>query len=354
MKEREEKVGKSGFCLVLFVFFFFFPPPSRLLDVSSSSFQSPGSCLLYTMEKDSIDAAKSGCVEEVRALLRANPDLDVTRKDLNYYCWTALHSASRGGHAEVVKLLLAQAAINVNELTTFGSTPFSFACSHGKVSVVRVLLKDPRVNVTLIEEDECTPLWWAAYHGHFEVVEWLIASGRDLGDLSKEMGQGFLKSTTLEIAEKKKKTEVAWLLERFMANPAKTRRELKVKIGVLDELAAEMFALTLFLCDDLLQPKPPLATPTLSTHDSTATISTTTNAATRFFAIASKLPMELQMVLYHRAVGSLRQHILHKDSEAAFKALALTLQASFSSSPNCLSKAVEETGAERQRQCNIT
>ena len=44
------------------------------------------------------------------------------------------------------------------------------------------------------------------------------------------------------------------VLERFMANPTQTRHELRVKLGVLDELAAEVFALdSFFLCDDLLQ-----------------------------------------------------------------------------------------------------
>jgi len=83
-----------------------------------------------------------------------------------------------------------------------------------------------------------------------------------------------------------------------------------VKFGVLDEAAAEVFALTVFLCDDLLQLKPAL------------TITTASAAATRFFAIASKMPMALQMILCHRAVGSMKQNILRQDSEAAFKSLA--------------------------------
>ena len=41
--------------------------------------------------------------------------------------------------------------------------------------------------------------------------------------------------------------------------------------------------------------------------------------------IAAKLPMELQMILCHRAVGSMKQNILRKDSEAAFKSLARIL-----------------------------
>ena len=106
------------------------------------------------------------------------------------------------------------------------------------------------------------------------------------------------------------------LLERFTANPALTRHELRVKLGVLDELAAEVFALTVFLCDELLQLKPALAVTTDNPAAATAVI--------RFFAIAMKLPMELQMVLCRRAVSSMKQSILHKDSEVAFRALAQT------------------------------
>ena len=97
------------------------------------------------------------------------------------------------------------------------------------------------------------------------------------------------------------------MLERFIVDPALTRHELRVKLGILEVLAAEVFALTVFLCDDLPQLKPALT------------------ATTRFFAIASKLPMELQMILCHRAVDSMKQNILRKDSEAAFKSLARIL-----------------------------
>jgi len=83
-----------------------------------------------------------------------------------------------------------------------------------------------------------------------------------------------------------------------------------VKLRLLDELAAEVFALIVFLCDDLLQLKPAFA----------ATFSPP--GAFRFLTIAAKLPMELQMVLCRRAVGSTKQNILRKDSEAAFKSLA--------------------------------
>ena len=70
--------------------------------------------------------------------------------------------------------------------------------------------------------------------------------------------------TSIDIARKVERPEIVSLLERFIADPAQTRHEVRVKLGVLDELAAEVFALTIFLCDDLLHLKPsPAATTTL-------------------------------------------------------------------------------------------
>ena len=140
------------------------------------------------------------------------------------------------------------------------------------------------------------------------MVEWLIASGRDLGDLDKE-GNGF---TALDAARMRGCSEVASLLERFRDDPAHIRHELRVK------LAAELFALNIFFCDGLLQLKPvPSSNPA---------------AAVRFLTITKRLPMELQMILCHRAVGSAKDSILSKDSEEAFKSLARILVLSQSKS----------------------
>ena len=185
------------------------------------------------------------------------------------------------------------------------------------------------------------------------MIEWLIASGRDLGDVENKKGDWRGKDySCLEIAREEKKTEAVSVLERFIANPALIRQEIRVKLGVLDELAAEVFALTVFLCDDLLQLKP--ASHLVATPDHAAAI-----AATRFFAIVSQLPMELQMILCHRAVGSTKQNILQKDSEAAFHTLAksfLVVTPPPSSSPPSLippSKDLHPVSS-RNKQCIVS
>ena len=83
---------------------------------------------------------------------------------------------------------------------------------------------------------------------------------------------------------------------------------MRVELGLLDALAAEMFSLVVFVSDGLLQ-----------VND------TTPSPATRFFSIASQLPLELQMVLCFRQVGSAKEIIQGKDSEEAFKSVAESL-----------------------------
>ena len=95
-----------------------------------------------------------------------------------------------------------------------------------------------------------------------------------------------------------------------------------VKLGLLDELAAEVFALTVFLCDNLLQLQPALDAAVASTP---AAVSSAAAAAIRFFTLVKRLPMELQMILCHRVVGSAKEAFLSRDSDAAFNSLASVL-----------------------------
>jgi len=241
---------------------------------------SPSVALVLWMSdlvgKKLYDAAEYGRVSEVWSLLRDHPEINVNWTNPDHNQWTALHTASLHDHVEVVKLLLAHPDINVNMMNVSGRTPLSKGCQCGKVSVVQVLLKDPRVDAKLDDNHGRTPLWWASLFGKHKVIEWLIASGRDLGDVKNKKGKWIDKDcTALKIARKNEKTEL--VLERFIANPAQTRHELRVKLVMLDEVAAEIFALTVFLCDDLLQLKP-------ASRPAAA-------AAIRFFAIAKRLPM---------------------------------------------------------------
>ena len=124
-----------------------------------------------------------------------------------------------------------------------------------------------------------------------------------------DLGQpGNEKNDAIGVAKKRGKTEVVSLLERFRDHPEETRHEVRVELGCFDEMAAEIFALVVFLCDGLLEIKEENMT-----------------GAARFFRMAKRLPMELQMVLCHRVVGSAGENIPGEQRELAFKELARKL-----------------------------
>jgi len=164
------------------------------------------------------------------------------------------------------------------------------------------MLKDSRVNVHECRKGGFTPLWGAASSGHLDIITWWIASGREM-DLGKP---GDIDRTdAIGVAKKNGNAEVVALLERFKSDAAKTRHAMRVELGWYDEAAAEMFALVVFVSDGLLQIK-----------------ETTPSPAARYFSIASQLPLELQMVLCFRLLGSPKEIIPVRESEAAFKKLA--------------------------------
>jgi len=84
---------------------------------------------------------------------------------------------------------------------------------------------------------------------------------------------------------------------------------VRMELGWYNEVAVEMFALVVFVSDGLLKIKD----------------TTTPSPAARYFSIAVQLPLELQMVLCFRQVGSDKEIIAGKESEVAFKELARKL-----------------------------
>ena len=254
-------------------------------------------------------AVESGDAKELAELIRQDPGFDVNKvldKDRNTLLHYACGENENDRRSPVIPLLLAHPDINVNVEDIYGNAPFYLACVGGNTSCIREMLKDSRVKVNEPHTSGFTPLWWAARNGSFDVVKWWIASGREM-DLGKP-GEVYT-TDAIGAAKKYGKTEVATLLERFKNDASKTRHGVRVELGLLDELAAEMFALVVFVSDGLLQ----------------INETTTPSPAARFFNIAARLPLELQMVLCFRQVGSDKEIIPGKESEIAFKELARRL-----------------------------
>ena len=101
---------------------------SPLYEILLSFFPSA----IRKMEHQLYDAAENGREEEVRKLLRENPNLKVNWANPDCYNCTALIWACSNGHDKVVTLLLAHPDIDVNQKDDFGGTPFCLACLQWK------------------------------------------------------------------------------------------------------------------------------------------------------------------------------------------------------------------------------
>jgi len=119
---------------------------------------SPSAPAFLTWEMLLCESVKYFPIETVSSLLRDHPGINVNWAD-RFDQRTPLHIASRKGYVEVVKLLLAHHAIDVNMKNIQGQTPFELACANGHVGVVKVLLKDPRVDISQDDDHGRTPLW---------------------------------------------------------------------------------------------------------------------------------------------------------------------------------------------------
>jgi len=229
-------------------------------------------------------AAEAGNIQEMEGILRNNGKVAVNWR--NHDGSSALFQARFYGQDAAVGLLLAHPDIDVNLKDKYGSTPFKVACSSGRTACVRLMLKDSRVMVNEHSSNGYSPLVWAASYGYLDLIRWWIASGRemDLGEAGNPLVDPIL------AARRSERPEVTELLERFKGDAARTRHVVRTQLGLVDELAAQIFALVVFFSDGLLQ-----------VND------TTPSPAARFFSISGQLPLEVQMVLCFRLVGPSRK-----------------------------------------------
>ena len=120
-----------------------------------------------------MEAVRAGDVDIVRRLMcRYNVTVQV--------CTMILLKACRGGHLDIVRMVIACAEfkVNVNCTDSSGWTPLHYACSEGHLDIVRMLIADFRADVNCIDSSGWTPLHYACSEGHLDIVRMLIADFR--------------------------------------------------------------------------------------------------------------------------------------------------------------------------------
>jgi len=281
-------------------------------------------------------AVKKNEEEEVRRML-ADP---VTRICVdNYTLEMALGSAVERDYVNMAKIILVHHPdIDLNAAAT-SFTPLEACCHCGSVGMLRFLISDPRVNVALADSHGRTPLWLAVNRGYLNLVQWMIASGRELGNTVKDFGASYY-TRSKPATSWDEKQNILDLLKKFNEDPVGVRHKLCGDLGIADVLSANLFALVIFICEDLL---------TVNTkkkeREKTAKIIIETvlrpkeedgggdlkeddddhHRPVRFFVLVSKLPMELQMMVCHRVYKSPKDTIPSHKSEPAFQQLGSAL-----------------------------
>ena len=166
------------------------------------------------------EAASDGDVEEVKDILRMNPNLDVNWKN-GEDGLTVLHRACDKDHDAIVSILLAHPAIDVNAKDTRANTPFLGACFHGSTSCARLLLGDSKVLINEPNSTDHYPLYWASSEGHLDVIRWWIASEREI-----HFGTYFADAINEASAEGKT------LLRSYKWIPMVTSRQVRKALGI--------------------------------------------------------------------------------------------------------------------------
>lgn len=303
-------------------------------------------------EQDLNEAVEAGDIQRVKHILDHSPNIDLSWSDNNLFALTALQKSCQLGNDEIVFLLLQYCHRStvgnnllsniVNQKTKYsGSGPLLLACEYGHHNIIRILLSvpgidvnqesnyeqtsfhmscnkwqilcflslfnDSRVNVNKPNKGGYTPLYYISAGGYLNNLMWMISSDRQQ---CMDLGQpGDYKTDAIRAAKLYGREKVLSLLTQFKEQPHETKHKSRLKIRWYQKCASDMFALVIFVCDDLLQIK---QQNTIPNYDKSV----------RFFTIVKQLPMDLQMVLCNRYSGSMRTNIITHDSEPAFKGLA--------------------------------
>jgi ankyrin repeat protein len=120
-------------------------------------------------------AALEGQASCVEALLACHANASGATDRHGY---TPVHAAVIGGHADIVRLLVAAGA-DVDARSLGGTRPIHLAAVAGDLTVVKALVA-AAANLNAVNDRGLTPLHYAAMHDHSQVAICLAEEGGDL------------------------------------------------------------------------------------------------------------------------------------------------------------------------------
>lgn len=188
------------------------------------------------MEQKLFDASLAGKVDDFKRILRNNLDL-VNWRNEKFSGWSPLHQACSNKHSAIVSLLLAHPDVDVNLKDNFGDVPFAYAQDG---AVLRLLLADTRVKINEPNTGGETALSQASKKGNLEAVKWIIASGRQLDGTATDalnaaqnpVRQEYEIEDQVFVARKEQCSLVERLLIKYADSPETTTKEVRAELGL--------------------------------------------------------------------------------------------------------------------------
>ena len=123
------------------------------------------------------NAVENNNTEEVKRLLKRD-DIDVNWQYNGWYNATAFHCACVNGNIQIVKLLIEDKRVCVNQTTSTNATPLNVACAYCHIDTVKLLMDDERVNVNQVDLGGRTPFLIACAFGHSHIVKLMMNYGK--------------------------------------------------------------------------------------------------------------------------------------------------------------------------------
>jgi ankyrin repeat protein len=148
------------------------------------------------------------------------------------HCGTALHSASLGGHLQVVHYLLRR-GIDVNVRASGYDTPLLVASWKGHLDVVQYLLEHG-ADVDLRDKYDNTPLTMASSDGHVDAVRILLEHNADVNS-KDNLGRSPLHDLVSGESFKADRPQIARLLLKHGANPNARNNKLQTPLHLVSK-----------------------------------------------------------------------------------------------------------------------